>query len=204
MRAVAVGFDPGLAHVGAAAVLIGEHPNEDQLLELAVFRTEKSDRKRGVMAADDDLRRAQEVATRVEDFIFRHAHATGGTRTVKVMCAEAMSFPRNARTSAQIALSWGVLAAALVRYGLPMCQAGPQEIRRRFGVAKGAAKEEVHALLLKRYERRAVEGRLAEIQELRRATEKQREELRRHPLDALAAIAAADGAEVMRLLRASS
>lgn len=201
LRPVAVGWDPGLANLGGAVVLLGARPEDDELLELVLVLTEKSAKKRVVMAADDDFRRARELASGVEGLFARQA---GGTRGVRVVCAESMSFPRNARTSAQIALAWGVLASEVERRQLPVCQAGPQEIRRRFDLLKGAAKEDVHAKLLKRYGKREVERALLRNDAYRGATEKQRLELRKHPLDALASIAASDGAEVMRSVRASA
>jgi Holliday junction resolvasome RuvABC endonuclease subunit len=202
LRPVAVGWDPGLANLGGAVVLLGERAEGDQLLELPLLLTAKSDKKRGVMAADDDFRRARELAAGVAALFAKHGPGAQGS--VKVMCAEAMSFVRSARTSAQIALAWGVLAAEVERRSLPVCQAGPQEVRRRFGLAKGAAKEEVHALLLQRYGAREVERALLRNATYRVATEKQKAELRKHPLDALASIAASDGSEVMRSVRASA
>lgn len=202
-RPVAAGWDPGLANLGGAVVLLGERPEDDELLELPLLLTEKSAKRRVVMAADDDFRRAREIAEGVADLFFRYAPGSGGRGNIKVVCAESMSFVRSARTSAQIALTWGVLAGEVQRRTLPVIQAGPQEIRRRFGLSKGAAKEEVHARLVKRYGARNVERALLKNDAYRGATEKQRAKLRKHPLDALASIAASDGSEVMRSVRAS-
>jgi hypothetical protein len=207
VRPIAVGFDPGMGRAGGAAVLLGRRPEEDQLLELVAWATEQSDRKRAVMASDDSFRRGCELASGVRALLLRLD--SDDRRCVRVACAEAMSFPRNSTAAAKVALFWGVLAAERERCAWPLVQAGPQEIRRVFGLPKGlgrdAGKQAVHAALEVRYGqgavRRAVDAALAAHPG---ATEKQRGELRRHPLDALAAVAAADGSEVVRMLRAAA
>lgn len=201
---IAVGWDPGFANLGGAVVLLlGVRPEDDELLELPLLLTEKSSKKRGVLAADDDVRRARELASGVADVFARWGPGAGERGATRIVCAESMSFPRSARTSAQIALAWGVLCSEVERRALPLVQASPQEVRRRLGLAKGAAKEDVHVAVCRLYGGVAVERALMRNEAYRAATEKQRLELRKHPLDALAGIAAADEAEVMRVLRAS-
>lgn len=200
---LAGGFDPGLARSGAAVVRLGALAREDELLELRVWTTEKSNRKQGVLASADNMRRAFEVAENMSA-LFTEWNGTAG-RSIRVACAESMSFPRNSSVSAQIALFWGVLACAQSRLRFPLVQAGPQEIRRALGLTKGASKPEVHAQLFERYGRVKVHQALARAMAAHPGTtEKQREELSLHALDALAAVAASDGAEVVRLVRSSA
>lgn len=204
---IAVGFDPGLGRAGGAAVLLGREPSEDRLLELVVWTTVQSDKKRSVLASDDNFRRGCELAVGVRSFLVRQDGDT--RRCVRVACAESMSFPRNSSSAAKIAIFWGILVTERERSAWPFVQAGPQEIRRAFGIPKGlgrdAGKAAVHAKLAERYGRRNLERQVdAALREYPGATEKQREELRRHPLDALAAVAAADGSEVVRMLRAAA
>lgn len=196
----AVGYDPGLANAGVAVVRLAAHPSFDELIELHHWTTEKSDKKRKVLAADDNFRRAQELAAKMRDLHERLDARAGGS--VRVITAEAMSFPRNASTAAQMALLWGALAFAVVDRGLPMVQAGPQEIRRRLDLPTKAKKPEVHEKLFRRFT-----NLRAQLDELRARgpmlTERQWGEACLHPLDALASIVAANDSDVMRMLRAS-
>lgn len=197
-----VGYDPGLANAGAAVVQIGARPERDRLVDLVLWTTEKSAKKRNVLAADDNFSRAREMASMMIA-LHRHFDGTAGSG-VRAVAAEAMSFPRNARTSAQIALFWGALACVCEREAYPMVQAGPQEIRRRLGLPTKAKKPEVHQRLASRFSN--LGKKLDELHARRECvemTDRQWAEAQLHPLDALAAIVAADESEVIRLIRRS-
>jgi Holliday junction resolvasome RuvABC endonuclease subunit len=185
---VAIAFDSGLARAGyAVARLLPCRTSVEpfELLALGCWQTEKSDRKRAVLAADDDFRRAREQAARLAVVVRLPSHR------IRYVAAEAMSFPRNARSSAQIAMFWGALAFAMELHALPLVQASPQEIRARLGVEKKEPKAAVHLALERRFGAHVIGGFLRGLNK----------EERNHPLDALAALVASEGSDIFRLSR---
>lgn len=117
---VVLGVDPGLAHFGIS--LVDLYPKRPRVLFVDVVATEKEDRKRKVLEADDIVRRGRELAT-----VIRAAFLN--FRRPRAVCVEAMSFPRSSSAAAKLALSWGILVAETDRAGLPMTVASPQRIR---------------------------------------------------------------------------
>jgi Holliday junction resolvasome RuvABC endonuclease subunit len=193
-----LGSDPGFSMFGWSVV--GFSPSPDELmdlvpqaelmdlvpLELGLIRTEKSAKKRSVRAADDNTRRAQEIVRELQKLFVRYQ--------IKAICAESMSFPRNASVAAKMALSWGVLATLSVVHGVPILQASPKEVKVALTGNGSASKLEVQRALDARFDRRFSE----EMQErgLSRTTHE-------HPYDALAAVVACESESVMTLLRSN-
>ena len=122
---VILGIDPGLAFLGLAAV--AGIPGTRSITEARIFRSVPSAKKLSVAKADDRFRRARELA----------AFASAAVAEIRpdLVAIEAMSWPRNQTAVVSIALSWGVLAAALV--GLPVVQAQPR-VWRRYHDASGS------------------------------------------------------------------
>lgn len=144
-----LGVDPGFKNVGWGA--IGRQGGRLVPVGFGVIRTEKSSAKREVRAADDNLRRAREIAHGL--FLLMSAIRGGGDLwTPKVFCVESMSFPRNASSAAKVAMTWGVLATISEMLKMPLIQASPQEVRRALlgFVGKKASKEEVRDAVLKK------------------------------------------------------
>jgi Holliday junction resolvasome RuvABC endonuclease subunit len=139
----AVGWDPGFKNLGYAVVDVDLQSGEMTPVRLGVFTTEKSDKKRKVMAADDDMRRGEELAAQVDSLC--------RDMTPHLFAAESRSFVRNARANAQIGMFWGMLALLKHQRYIPLVEAGPQEIRRVIGLGKGASKPDVHAKLVASY-----------------------------------------------------
>ena len=129
---IALGIDPGFASFGWAAVRIDERRIE----ALGVIRTAKSPKKQSVFAADDNLRRAREIADRLYGVINLWKPA--------VICAEAMSFPRSASNAAKMAMGWGIVATL----DLPLVQASPQAIKKAVCGMGSASKAEVIAAVM--------------------------------------------------------
>jgi Holliday junction resolvasome RuvABC endonuclease subunit len=113
-----LGIDPGFASLGWALV----EPEALKLIDCGVFRTE-SHRTRGkrVLASDDNFRRAKEIASWFDADRFKD---------VRLVCAEAMSFPRNASTSSKLGLCWGALAAICHVRRIPLVQHSPKKIKK--------------------------------------------------------------------------
>jgi crossover junction endodeoxyribonuclease RuvC len=185
-----VGLDPGFASLGYAVVELLPLPAAgERVVDMGVIRTQKSDAKRNTLAADDNIRRAREIFRELRDLIKRHA--TQGDHLVAV-CAEAMSFPRNASAASKVALAWGVVAAILERAGLPLAQASPQQVKKAVCGRKDASKEDIQAALISKYQfdPKAMSG-----MEHVGAT------LREHPFDALASVVCCLDSEVLRMAR---
>jgi len=176
-----VGIDPGMAAVGIAVVEIW--PDGEVVKDLAVIRTVPSAKKRHILTRDDNVRRAQEIATAIGRRFTAYP--------VRVICAEAMSFPRSASVAAKMAMCWGVIAAQATERGLPIQQASPQEIKRTLCGRGSAGKQEVAEALRRRYSHVSLEQLLSGLPP----------SLHEHAYDALASIVACLEGDVCRALR---
>ena len=136
-----LGVDPGLGHCGWVLAQLEPGPTAITIRDLGVIKTKRSDRKRGVRESDDLLRRVRSFYQQLGD-VLRH-------NEVFAICAESMSWPRNAASTAKIALCWGALAALASERGLPFVQASPQEVKRAMCNRADASKEEVAAAVTK-------------------------------------------------------
>ncbi len=135
-----LGIDPGFASLGLARVeLVGAG---ERVARLGVVRTAKSDRKRGVLASDDNVRRIVELAEAVESWI---------TPDVIAICTESQSWPRSSAVCGKLDLSWGVVGALASRHGLPVLQVSPQDLKRCLTGSKTASKAQVQSALTARY-----------------------------------------------------
>jgi Holliday junction resolvasome RuvABC endonuclease subunit len=179
----ALGLDTGLACFGWAIADVGEEP---RCLALGVIRTAKDPRK--VLLAIDNYRRAQHVVRGL-------AQALELYPDIGVVCAETISFVRNASTMAQIGYAWGIVAALLERHDPPLAllQASPQEIKAACcPKIKNASKLDVQEALEGRFGH-SVRGQLLEYPKT----------LREHPADALGAIVACLNRDEMRLAKSA-
>lgn len=185
---IVLGLDPGFASIGWAKVRI--YSRTEEVIALGVFHTEKSTKKQGVLSVEDNVRRTREVACFFAEMcINRNLHK----ERVTVVCAESMSFPRNASAAAKVAMSWGALVATLERCGdLPLVQASPQEVKLAVCGRKDASKLDVLQALRARYG--------AKFDRACNAAGCPPSMLE-HPVDALAVIVACLDSEVVRLAR---
>lgn len=128
-----VGLDPGFANLGWCVMRCAGPTLE--LQACGVFTTEQSDKKRKVLAADDNVRRAVQIA----NFLAENAF----TPVPVVICAEAMSFPRNSSAAAKMAMCWGAVATFSAVHRIPITQASPKEIKQSLCSSATASKEQV-------------------------------------------------------------
>lgn len=136
-----LGCDPGFASFGfSVARLLRE---AEEFVETDVIRTEKSVKKLNVKAADDNFRRGQIIAARLDEVVKKYEPLA--------VTAEAASWPRNAGATAKVALAWGVLIYLCYQYRLPMVQASPQEIKKTLCDDKTASKEDIRRAIEARY-----------------------------------------------------
>lgn len=135
-----LGIDPGFAALGLAQVeLVG---SGERVAELGVVRTAKSNRKRGIRASDDNVRRIIELAQAVEPWV---------APDVIAICVESQSWPRSSAVCGKLGMAWGVVGALAARHQLPVLQASPKEIKRAVTGKATASKDAVQTALEARY-----------------------------------------------------
>ena len=184
MPAVVLGLDPGFASFGWCALSLTAAPSllpvQLRAVAAGVLRTSKSAAKHHVYASDDNVARARDLWVRLSMLVAEFKPAA--------LCAEAMSFPRNASAAAKVAISWGLLAALAEEHRLPLIQALPQAVKLACCGKKDASKDEV-AL--------AVANLTGMHDGLLGGVPKGQYE---HPYDACAVAVACLGSDVLRLL----
>ena len=136
-----LGVDPGFASFGFDIVRL--FPDHEEVVYTDVIRTQKSDKKQNVKAADDNFRRGQAISAVLHEIVKEWKPVA--------LAAEAASWPRNAGATAKVAIAWGVLIDLCYVYKLPMVQASPQEIKKALCNDKSASKEDVRKVLENRY-----------------------------------------------------
>lgn len=136
-----LGVDPGFASFGWGVVSLNSLG--ENILDVGVIRTKKSQKKLNVKATDDNFRRSQILAKALHKLI--------GQWKPIVVVAESVSFPRNASAAAKVAMAWGILSDLCVVYGLPMVQATPQEIKKFLCARQTATKVDIQRSLEDRY-----------------------------------------------------
>lgn len=194
---ILLGVDPGFASFGYAALCIAPDGVSVRCDAFGVFETEKSSKKLSVLATEDNLRRAREIGEFLEGLGGRLAD----DRNVLVaVCAEAMSWPRNAAATAKIGITWGVIAEWSRRERLPILQASPQMVKKAIAGAKTATKEEVQAGVLERvkFAPKCGEKTLAAV--AAKITKGRLE----HPFDALAVALTCSKSEAVNMARRSA
>jgi crossover junction endodeoxyribonuclease RuvC len=179
MPTIALGVDPGFASFGWCALAVSA-PAQLQPVGAGVIRTKKASARARTYASDDNLARAREIYRALDALVRMYAP--------QVLCAEAMSFPRNASAAAKVAISWGVLAAVAEARQLPLLQASPQAVKKAVCGVNDASKEQVQA---------AFRERVRDLGDLLGGVPAGQHE---HPYDAGAVVLACLDSDVMRLL----
>lgn len=148
MRSLLVlGIDPGLSKLGFALVRLGMNGvASDEIVRIGVVETTKSDKKKGVRATSDYVRRTKEQARFLWDLLSEYTD-------LYAVCVEGMSFPRNAASSAMLGMSCGVVATLAQVLNVPVLEATPQEIKKRLCGNRGASKDEVKNAVQKMFYR---------------------------------------------------
>lgn len=181
-----LGIDPGLANMGLVVVTLFPDNTQRVLRDdqevpyIYHVHTEKMDKKRGVRASDDSVRRGRLVVRDLFAWFTRDLH-------IKVICAEAMSYPRNSTASNMLGISWGIIITAASLHDLPIVQASPQDIKKAVCGRKDASKVDVQVELAAKYG--------IPVDMFNKTT-------REHPFDALGAVEACLDSEVIRMARA--
>ncbi len=140
VRNIILGTDPGFANLGLVRIELKKLGEE--VLDLAVIRTKKSDKKLGVYDADDNMKRTREISRELRQYI---------TEDVIAIISESQSWPRNSMSCAKLGMAWGVLGAQAEGLDISMLLVSPQEVKNRLAGSRSASKEEVRAFLDRRY-----------------------------------------------------
>lgn len=181
MSILVMGVDPGFANTGWALLELDGGATSEKLVAMGLIETEKSSKKQKVLSADDNYRRAREIAKALRKL-----------SKPTVICCESMSFPRNASAAAKVAMTWGILAYFCEAEDIPMLMTSHKELKKAVCSDATASKEAVQKVLRVRYADLTV-GLLKEAGIPPSSQE--------HPYDALAAAVACLDSETLRLLR---
>lgn len=177
---LALGLDPGFASIGIAVADLFEH----HAYTMRVFRTSKT---KSSKAAEDNVQRTFDISRMLYSLYQEFPQ-------IKVICAEAMSFPPNSSVASKMSMCWGVICSFAERNDLAIVQLGPQEIKRRVCGNKAASKEEVQAAITRLFSPQ-------DLTSLHSALPKGQLE---HTYDALASIEASRNSSEFKLIRAVS
>jgi crossover junction endodeoxyribonuclease RuvC len=181
-----LGIDPGFRYLGWCRVsYVKDAMYQFAILDMGCIQTKKDGRK--VLDSVDNVRRAQAITRELRDLVWLDSEAIDPVRAVDVIAVEAMSFPRNASSASKMSLTWGVISALSALWEIPMIQASPQDIKEAVTGSRKASKAEMEATLSGRYP--VVLKCLEDVPMSRRE----------HPYDALGAIVASLGSEVVKM-----
>lgn len=183
MPVLVLGIDPGFANVGWALVELDGAAAKETVVGMGLIETEKSSAKQNVLASNDNFRRAREISRALRQVTSVRPH---------VLCAESMSFPRNASSAAKTAMTWGVVADFCEVEEIPLLMASPKELKRAVCADASASKEKIQEALRERFGARPVE--LLKAAGVPPSSQE-------HPYDALAAVVACLHSETLSLLR---
>ena len=147
MGAIVLGCDPGFASFGWARLELGRSGRLGvpaacaTLLDWGVITTKPSPRKVRVLAGDDNARRARQIAQQLAPLM----------ADVRLVCAESLSFVRDASVMAKMGLAWGVLVGLCEAAGVPLAQATPQALKAAACGTARADKLQVAARMREQY-----------------------------------------------------
>jgi crossover junction endodeoxyribonuclease RuvC len=168
-----LGVDPGFSSLGwSICTSIQGVVYADRC---GVITTEKGGRKYAVRASEDNIHRAQVIYKELCDIIV--------DRGIKLICTETMSWPRNAGVVAKMGIAWGVIASVACRWGIPVVQASPVDIKKAVTGNGKASKEEMIAAIVSSYPQLALPTQLA---------------LQEHAADAVGAVIACRASELFK------
>jgi Holliday junction resolvasome RuvABC endonuclease subunit len=177
-----LGLDPGFANLGWCRASYTK--DAFAILEMGCIQTKKDQRK--VLQSVDNVKRAQAITRELRSLMWQYAEDEW-VRTTDAIALEAMSFPRNASSASKMSMTWGAISALSALWEIPMVQASPQDIKEAVVGSRKASKAEMEATLSGRYP--VVLKCLEEVPMSRRE----------HPYDALGAIVASLGSEVVKM-----
>jgi crossover junction endodeoxyribonuclease RuvC len=173
---VVIGCDPGLASWGVA--LVDLEPQGERVIAVATLATAPSPKKRGILVADDDVRRCRELLVAIDALVTRHRPVA--------LCAELPSGSKGARAAQALGVSKALVASLSHQHGLPLVACSPRELKLAVCGNGSASKDEVRRALDERFPGIAWPRRKADVE---------------HAADALGAVVAGLSSDVIRMAR---
>jgi crossover junction endodeoxyribonuclease RuvC len=131
---IIVGIDPGFANLGLAAVAL-HHPAGSTIMGIQLVRTQPTNKKQRMAAADDESRRLAEIEDAMIKFFDAH-HPD-------VVAIENPPWGKNAQAVKSCALMWGAAHCLCRTRGLALINISAQEIKKSVAGNKSASKEDV-------------------------------------------------------------
>lgn len=187
-----LGLDPGFANVGFAVYRVelaqGTQPERQVVERAGLIWTEKSDKKRNVLAVDDNTRRTREISKALASLI--------SSNDIQAICAEAMSFPRHASNAAKMAMTWGVIISLAEGRRIPIVQPSPQEIKLALCKRKDASKQDIREAIEAKFGMELA-SKMADHNGLKLTAKADFD----HPFDAIASVLTGLESEVLRMAR---
>ena len=197
---ILIGIDSGFASIGYAALAFPPRLDATAVRcdAFGVFETRKSPKKLHLLATEDNLRRARDIAE-FYDALFTRLQSDD-RNVVAGACLEAMSWPRNAGATAKMGIAYGVLAAVAARHRIPLLQASPQAIKKKLCGRRDASKLDIEAVVRSRVTHMSVDG----ARDFSSFADQIPKSKREHCFDAAAAVFACCDAEPIQFMRRSA
>jgi len=140
-----IGVDPGFTYLGVCCATFWLGKPRPDIEELTLIETHKSNKKKGVRAKTDDLRRLGEIVEKFDEIV-RHWPAD------VFSFEEIPSIRQNATTTRKIGMAWGACyAVARRRSGVLVFEYGPKELKLEVTGSAMASKEQMITVLESRY-----------------------------------------------------
>jgi Holliday junction resolvasome RuvABC endonuclease subunit len=136
---VIAGVDPGLSKAGIVIIRIPpnyEKPVDAHVRVADVFKSAKGGKK--------ERRQDEDLMKRLRKFVLWYRAIFEEFRP-RILVSESLSYPRNARSSAMLAMSWGSIQTYCTLNQIATFIFRPQEIKEGCGLAKNASKKQVEA-----------------------------------------------------------
>jgi Holliday junction resolvasome RuvABC endonuclease subunit len=180
---IVLGLDVSMTNTGWV-VAVCDSDNRLFLKACGVIQTEKLATKEKVSNTVDTLRRAAHIHDELETVCSKHNPV--------LICAESMSWPRNAGSAIKMSAAWGAISPLLMKH--PLIEVGPQAIKKVLTGSRSATKEEVE---------QAAKQRLAHShQSIPLLESSVKKALREHCWDALGSVLASQETERWKLIQA--
>lgn len=141
MNVYVIGADRGFSAFGYTIVELRK--TDEVIVQVGVIETQKDSKKRGTLAASDEHRRGQEIASDLTQ-LFDHYEPVAAA-------AEASSLPRNSSSAHKIGIAGGVWLTLLYQRNIPLSEGSPQAIKKKLCGKATASKEEIQKELERRY-----------------------------------------------------
>lgn len=177
-----LGLDPGFANMGWAEMCWDRGRGHWSVARLGVLQTGRSSKKLRLLQCEDEMRRADELSESLLE-------VSGYTQAVVVESRISMpGSKRGSHSSATTGIPYGIVAMLRAVRKVPLVQVTPQQIKKTLCGKTSASKADVQW---------AVESAVHCVSMVERTAASKRH----HVYDAIAAVLAADGSDVMRAIK---